>query len=62
MSENLVETAITKGHARVWGKSTLTLLELVTFVIGVVIIWKKPFGEKSLPIGLGVIFIGECVG
>ena len=59
---NLVETAIEKGHARVWGKSTLTLLELITFVIGVGIIWQKPFGDKSLPIGLGVIFIGECLG
>lgn len=62
MSQNLVETAIEKGHARVWGKSTLTLLELVTFLIGVGIIWKQPFGDKSLPIGLGVIFVGECVG
>lgn len=62
MSQNLVETAIEKGHVRVWGKSTLTLLELVTFLVGVAIIWKKPFGDKSLPIGLGVIFIGECVG
>ena len=59
---NLVETAIEKGHARVWGKSTLTLLELITFAAGVLIIWQKPFGDKSLPIGLGVIFIGECLG
>ena len=58
----IADEAIVKGHARVWGKSTLTAGELVTFLIGLAIIWKKPFGDKSLPIGLGVIFVGECVG
>lgn len=58
---SLADTALEKGHARVWGKSTLTLGELISFLIGIVIIWKKPFGEKSLPVGLAVIFIGECV-
>jgi len=57
----IADEAIVKGHARVWGKSTLTAGELVTFLIGLAIIWKKPFGEKSLPIGLGVIFVGECL-
>jgi len=57
----IADEAIVKGHARVWGKSTLTAGELVSFVLGVLIIWKKPFGDKSLPIGLGIIFIGECL-
>ena len=61
MSQSLADTALQKGTARVWGKSTLTLGEAITFVIGVLIIWKKPFGEKSIPIGLAVIFIGEAV-
>ena len=58
---SIADTAIQKGHARVWGQSTLTAGELITFLIGLVIIWKKPFGDKSLPIGLGVIFVGECL-
>ena len=58
---SLADTALQKGHARVWGKSTLTAGELISFAIGVLIIWKKPFGEKSLLVGLAIIFIGEAV-
>lgn len=58
---SLADTAIQKGHARVWGKSTLTAGELVSFLAGLLVIWKKPFGEKSLMIGLAIIFVGECV-
>jgi len=56
---SLADTAIQKGHARVWGKSTLTAGELITFLIGTFIIWRKPFGDKSWMIGLAIIFIGE---
>jgi len=58
---SLADKALEKGGARVWGKSTLTLGELLTFAIGAYIIWKKPLGEKSTLVGLAVIFVGEMV-
>lgn len=54
-----LETVKTYAYKKIWGEHSLTLGELLAFIIGIALIWFKFLGAKwSLIVGVAVIFLG----
>ena len=53
-----LETVKTYAYKKIWGEHSLTIGELVAFLIGLALIYFKWLGKWSFWIGVIVIFIG----
>jgi len=63
-TSTLVDQAVDAGHKKVWGDHSLTLMEIIGFIIGAYLILRPPpqFGEKNgRMLGLAIIFITEAL-
>jgi hypothetical protein len=54
----MLETVKTYAYKKIWGEHSLTIGELLCFILGLVLMWFKWLGNWSFLIGLIIIFVG----
>ena len=54
----MLETVKTFAYKKIWGEHSLSIGELLCFILGLVLIWFRWLGSWSFWVGLIIIFVG----
>jgi hypothetical protein len=53
-----LETVKSYAYKKIWGEHSLSLGELIAFIVGLLVIWFNWLGKWSFWVGVIIIFLG----